>query len=107
MGESQGPGIEIRCSYLDLTGFPVRQERNAQRLHSLLRVRQPTATDSPLAGRIFGPGVHNLVKDGGSLMANLGSFIVKSGAEVSPQVRSMSLKQVVGESREADSVSTV
>ena len=40
-------------------------------------------------------------------MASLGSFIVKSGAEVSPQVRSMSLKRVVGESREADSVSTV
>ena len=83
MGESQGPGIEIRCSYkLDLTGFPVRQERNAQRLHSLLRVRQPTATGSPLAGRIFGLRVHDLVKDGGSFMASLGSFIVKGGAEV-------------------------
>ena len=40
-------------------------------------------------------------------MASLDSFIVKSGAEVGPQVRSMSLKRVVGESREADSVSTV
>ena len=107
MGESQGHGIEIRCSYLNLTGFPARQERNAQRLHSLLRVQQPTTTDSPLAGRIFDPGVHNLVKDGGNFMASLGSFIVKSGAEVGPQVRSMSLKRVVGESREADSVSTV
>ena len=36
------------------------------------------STDSSLAGRIFGLLVHNLVKDGGSLMASLGSFIVKA-----------------------------
>ena len=58
-------------------------------------------------GKDLRPGVHNLVKDGGNFMASLGSFIVKSGAEVGPQVRSMSLKRVVGETREADSVSTV
>ena len=35
-------------------------------------------TDSSLAGRIFGLGVHNLVKDGGSFMASLCSLIVKA-----------------------------
>ena len=56
-------------------------------------------TDSSLAGRIFGLRVHNLVKDGGSFMASLCSLNVKAALK--------SLRRVVGENREAGSVSTV